>query len=257
VSPTAPPASRFVGQAVAVTGGSRGIGRAIALAFAREGADLVLNYAGNHAAAAAVAAEIEGLGRRSILVPGSVADPDVGTAIVAAAIAHFERLDILVNNAGITRDGNLMMLRDEAWREVVDINLSGTYYCCRAAIHAMRQRGCGVIVNMTSTAGIKGRAGQATYAATKGAVIALTKTLAQELGPFGIRVNAIAPGFVETDMVAGLLARPDIRQPFLDGTPLGRFGTPEDIASAALFLGSAASSFVSGHVLLVNGGLFM
>jgi 3-oxoacyl-[acyl-carrier protein] reductase len=257
MSATLTPARRFADHGVAVTGGSRGIGRAIALAFAREGADLVLNYAGNHAAAAAVAAEIDGLGRRCVLVPGSVADPEVGSAIVAAAMEHFDRLDILVNNAGITRDGNLMMLRDEAWRQVVDVNLNGTYYCCRAAIQAMRQRRCGVIVNMTSTAGIKGRAGQTTYAATKGAVIALTKTLAQELGPFGIRVNAIAPGFVETDMVAGLLARPDIRQAFLEGTPLGRFGTPVDIASAALFLASAESSFVSGHVLLVNGGLFM
>jgi 3-oxoacyl-[acyl-carrier protein] reductase len=257
MSATVRSAPRFTDHAVAITGGSRGIGRAVALAFAGEGADVVLNYAGNHAAAASVADEIAALGRQCVLVAGSVADPAVGVAIAGAAVERFDRLDILVNNAGISRDGNLMMLRDEAWREVVDVNLNGTYYCCRAAIQAMRRRRRGVIVNMTSTAGIKGRAGQTTYAATKGAVIALTKTLAQELGPSGIRVNAIAPGFVETDMVAGLLARPDIRQAFLDGTPAGRFGTPGDIAAAALFLASPESSYVNGHILLVNGGLFM
>jgi 3-oxoacyl-[acyl-carrier protein] reductase len=250
-------ASRFDGRAVIVTGGSRGIGRAIAVAFAREGADVVVNYAGNHEAATATADAIAALGRRCALVPGSVADPAVAQALVETALREFSRLDVLVNNAGITRDGNLMMLRDSAWREILDVNVSGMFYCARAAFAPMKEQGRGAILNMTSTAGLKGRAGQVAYATTKGAVIALTKSLAQEFGPHGILVNAIAPGFVETDMVASVLGRPGAREAFLEATPLRRFGQPEDVAGAALYLASAESAFVSGHVLMVNGGLFM
>jgi 3-oxoacyl-[acyl-carrier protein] reductase len=248
---------RFAGRAVIVTGGSRGIGRAIALAFAREGADVVLNYAGNHEAAESAARAVGELGRRCVLVPGSVADPAVAETLAATALREFARIDVLVNNAGITRDGNLMMLRDSAWREILDVNVNGMFWCSRAVFPAMRAAGRGAILNMTSTAGLKGRAGQVAYATTKGAVIALTKSLAQEFGPHGVLVNAIAPGFVETDMVAAVLGRPGAREAFLEATPLRRFGTPDDIAGAALYLASADSSFVSGHVLLVNGGLFM
>jgi 3-oxoacyl-[acyl-carrier protein] reductase len=248
---------RFTDQAVIVTGGSRGIGRAIAIAFAREGADIVLNYAGNHEAAATAAEAIRAHGRRCLLVPGSVADPETAARLAATALEELGRIDVLVNNAGITRDGNLMMLRDSAWQEILGVNVSGTFYCCRAVFEPMRRQGRGVILNMTSTAGIKGRAGQVPYATTKGAVISLTKSLAQEFGPHGILVNAIAPGFVETDMVAAVLGRAGVREAFLEATPLHRFGQPEDVAGAALFLASGQSSFVNGHVLLVNGGLFM
>jgi 3-oxoacyl-[acyl-carrier protein] reductase len=247
----------FDGQAVIVTGASRGIGRQIAAAFARAGADLVLNYASNAEAAEAAAAEVRAAGRRCLLVPGSVAEPRVAEALRAAALETFGRIDVLVNNAGINRDGNVMMLRDAAWREVLGVNLTGAFYCCRAVLPSMVAQGSGVILNMTSTAGLKGRAGQVNYAATKGALIGLTKSLAQEYGRHGVRVNAIAPGFVETDMVAGVLARPEARRGFLEATPLGRFGHPDDIAGAALYLASPASAYVTGHVLLVNGGLFM
>lgn len=255
---TAPAAAgRFAGQAVAITGGSRGIGRALALAFAAEGADLIVNYAGNHDAAGEVATEIRALGRRCELVPGSVADSAVGVELVETARREFGRLDVLVNNAGITRDGYLMMLRDAAWQEILDVNLSGTFYCCRAALEMMREQGSGAIVNMSSTAGLKGRGGQVNYAATKGAIIALTKSLAQEAGGYGVRVNAVAPGFIETDMVAKLLTRPGVRDTFVEATPAGRVGVPEDIAGAVMYLAGAESAYVTGHILLVNGGLFM
>jgi 3-oxoacyl-[acyl-carrier protein] reductase len=249
--------ARFQDQVVIVTGGSRGIGRAIAISFAREGADVVLNYAGNHEAAASAAEAIRAHGRRCVLVAGSVADPAVAQQLADAALREFGRIDVLVNNAGITRDGNLMMLRDTAWQEILGVNVSGAFYCARAVFEPMRQRGRGVILNMTSTAGLKGRAGQVPYATTKGAVISLTKSLAQEFGPHGILVNAIAPGFVETDMVAAVLGRPGMREGFLEATPVRRFGKPEDIAGAALYLASGESTFVNGHILLVNGGLFM
>jgi 3-oxoacyl-[acyl-carrier protein] reductase len=248
---------RFLDQAVIVTGGSRGIGRAIAIGFAREGADVVLNYAGNHEAAASAAEAIRAHGRTCLLVPGSVADPQTAVRLAATALDALGHIDVLVNNAGITRDGNLMMLRDSAWQEILGVNVSGSFYCCRAVFEPMRRQGKGVILNMTSTAGIKGRSGQVAYATTKGAVIALTKSLAQEFGPYGILVNAIAPGFVETDMVASVLARAGAREAFLEATPLHRFGKPEDVADAALFLASSDSSFVNGHILLVNGGLYV
>jgi 3-oxoacyl-[acyl-carrier protein] reductase len=249
--------ARFQDAAVLVTGGSRGIGRGIALAFAREGADIVLNYATRREAAEEVVRAVEAVGRRCIPVGGSVADPELGRELVRVAEQHFGRVDVLVNNAGINRDGNLMMLRDAAWREVLDVNVSGTFFCSRAVIEPMRRQRRGVILNMTSTAGLKGRAGQVNYAATKGAVIALTKSLAQELGRDGIRVNALAPGFVETEMVGAILGQPAARRAFLDATPVGRFGTPEDIAAAALALADPEMSFVTGHILLINGGLFM
>lgn len=248
---------RFVDQVAIVTGASRGIGRAIAIALASEGADVVVNYASNHDAAAEVASAIEAEGRRAVLVPGSVADPELAERLAQTALDEFGKIDVLVNNAGINRDGYLMMLRDSAWQEVLEVNLDGTFFCCRAVLDAMRSQRGGTIVNMTSTAGLKGRGGQVNYAATKGAIISLTKSLAMELGPHGIRVNATAPGFVETDMVSGYLAREDVKQTFLDATPVGRFGQPEDVASAVLYLASPESAFVNGHTLLVNGGLFM
>ncbi len=247
----------FRDQAVIVTGASRGIGRAIAQAFAREGADLVLNYASNQEAAAAAAAAVEAHGRRCVLVRGSVGEPEVACRLHRAALEAFGRVDVLVNNAGIRRDGILMMLRDDTWREMVNVNLNGVFYGCRAVLETMMRQGRGAIVNVASTAGLRGRSGQVNYAATKGAVIALTRALAQEVAPQGIRVNAIAPGFIETDMVTDFLGRAGTRQAFLEATPLGRFGCPEEVAGAALYLASAASSYVTGHVLVVSGGLFV
>jgi 3-oxoacyl-[acyl-carrier protein] reductase len=259
VAPPLPPArpARFVDQVVIVTGGSRGIGRSVAEAFAAEGADVVLNYGGNHDAARQAREAIEASGRRCLLVPGSVAAPSTATRLVEATLEAFGRVDVLVNNAGIGRDGPLLMLPDNAWREMLDINLHGMFLCCQAVIEPMIARGSGAIVNMSSTAGRRGRAGHVAYAATKGAVIGLTASLAEELGPHGIRVNAIAPGFVATDMVTPLLSRPGLSETLLAATPVRRFGKPEDVAAATLFLASAESGYVTGEVLLMNGGMYM
>lgn len=246
---------RFRGQSVIVTGGSRGIGRSVALAFAAEGADLVVNYAGNHDAANETARQIHELGSRCVLVQGSVAEPEVAERLVDSCLEHFGRIDVLVNNAGVSHDGYMMMLSDRLWQSTLGVNLHGTFYCCRAAIEKMREQGWGNVINMSSTAGLKGRPGQVAYAATKGAVISLTKTLADELGPRGIRVNTVAPGFIETDMVSDLLDR--MRDAILDRTPVQRIGTGEDVAAAVLYLASPESSYVTGHVLQVNGGLSM
>jgi 3-oxoacyl-[acyl-carrier protein] reductase len=248
---------RFQKQAVIITGGSRGIGRAIAIAFAAEGADVVLNYGSNEEAARQAAAEVEAKGRRCVLVAGSVSSPEVPGQLREAALSNFGRIDVLVNNAGISRDGYVMMMKSAAWRETVDVNLYGAFACCQAVIGTMKQQRSGAIINMSSTAGLWGRAGQVLYATSKGALIGLTKMLAGELGPHGIRVNCVAPGFVETDMVSGLLNRPGMRDGLLESTPIRRLGTVEDIASATLFLASPESAYVVGEVMRVNGGLLM
>jgi 3-oxoacyl-[acyl-carrier protein] reductase len=248
---------RFENQVVIITGASRGIGKGIALAFAAEGAHIVLNYASNVTAAEKAKAEIEAYGVRCAIVGGSVGDPDVAKALADTAVREFGRIDVLVNNAGISKDGHLMMLADATWREVLDVNLNGTFYCTRAVLETMIAQGSGSIVNMSSSAGLRGRSGQVPYASTKGAVIGLTKQFARELGPKGIRVNAIAPGFVETDMIDGLLGRPGVRDAFIAATPVGRLGTPEDIATATTFLASEESGYITGHVTMINGGLLM
>jgi 3-oxoacyl-[acyl-carrier protein] reductase len=249
--------ARFVDQVVAVTGGSRGIGRSVVEGFAAEGADVVLNYAGNHKAASEAQQAVEAAGRRCVLVAGSVAEPETAQRLVSAALETFGKIDVLVNNAGIGRDGPLLMVPDKAWQEMLAINLHGMFLCCQAVIGPMVERGSGAIVNMSSTAGRRGRAGHVAYAATKGAVIGLTASLAEELGPQGIRVNAVAPGFVETEMTSPLLSRPGLSETLLAATPVRRFGRPDDVAAATLYLASSEAGYITGEVLLLNGGMYM
>lgn len=245
---------RFQDKVVVVTGAARGIGKAIALAFASEGANVVLNYAGNHAAAEQARGEIEAMGRRCVLVAGSVADPNVAQELAAVAMREFGRIDVLVNNAGISKDGYMMMMPAASWQSVVDVNVHGMFFCTRAVLDAMIAQGSGAIINMSSSAGLRGRPGQVPYATTKGAIIGMSKELAKELGPHGIRVNALAPGFIETDMVGDMLSRPGVREGFVADTPLRRIGTVADIAGAAVFLASDDSAYMTGTVMPINGG---
>ncbi len=246
----------LTGKVALVTGGGRGQGRAIALAFAKQGADLAVNYRGNASAAEEVVAAIKELGRDAFAVQGDTAGGrEACEAIVKAAIDHFGKVDILVNNAGITRD-NLLMRMDEAeWNDVIATNLSGPFWMCRAVARPMLKAKSGRIINMSSVAGRMGNAGQANYASAKAGLIGLTKTVARELASRGITANAIAPGLIETELTADL---PDAARQFvLDSTPLGYIGSVEDVAAAAVYLASDEARYVTGQVLGVDGGMMM
>ena len=236
-----------------VTGSSRGIGRAIALRLAAEGAKVVVNYKGNEAAAHEVVEQIKAHGGEAIAVQADVSQTTEAEALIEAAKKAFGRLDILVNNAGTTRDTLLMRMSEEDWDIVIDTNLKGTFNCIKAASRQMMRQRYGRIVNITSVSGLAGNAGQANYASAKAGLIGLTKTVAKELGSRNITCNAIAPGYVRTALTADLPA--DLTQLALDRTPLGRIGTAEDMAAAVAFLASDEASFITGQVLAVDGGL--
>ena len=245
----------LAGKVALVTGGSRGIGRAIALTLAEHGADVAINYAGNTAAAEEVKTAIEGMGRRAILVQGSVADTDGVQAIVNQVVKELGRLDILINNAGITRDGLLMRMKEADWDAVLETNLKGVYNCSKAVMRTMMKQKSGRIVNMASVVGEMGNAGQANYAAAKAGVIGFTKSLAKEVASRGITVNAVAPGFIATDMTSVLT---DEQKAEMARTiPLGRAGQPQDVANAVLFLVSEEAAYITGQVLNVDGGIVM
>jgi 3-oxoacyl-[acyl-carrier protein] reductase len=234
------------GKRALVTGGSRGIGRAIVYELARAGAELLVGYRAGAEEAAALAAE----------VGGAALQADVSSAAEAAAlVASAGELDILVNNAGLTRDGLLVRLSDEDWHEVIETNLSSVFYTCRAAGRSMMRRRAGAIVNISSVVGLRGNAGQVNYAASKAGIIGLTKALARELGVRGVRANVVAPGYVDTALTQVIPA--ELRSVMLANTPLQRLGEPEDVAGAVRFLCSEESSFITGEVLLVDGGLGM
>ena len=233
-----------------MTGGSRGIGAAISRELARAGARVAINYRASAAAAEELAGEVGG-----IAVAGDVSDAEQARAVVERAESELGDLDLLVNNAGITRDTLIARMSDEDWQAVLETNLSGVFHTCRAVARKMLRRRSGAIVNLTSVVGIHGNPGQANYAASKAGIIGLTKALARELGSRGVRVNAVAPGYIETELT-GVLSE-EVRGAILANTPLGRLGQPEDVARAVRFLCSDEARFVTGEVLLVDGGLGM
>jgi 3-oxoacyl-[acyl-carrier protein] reductase len=245
------------GQIALVTGAGRegkGIGRSIALELAKAGAKIVIaDFVED--AAKAVAAEVEGIGGEALAVRGNVADPAEVEAMVAAAVDKFGRIDILVNNAGITRDNLILRMTEQEWDSVIDTNLKGTFNCTKSVSKLMLRQRSGKIVNVASVMGVMGNAGQANYSASKGGVIALTKTTAKELGSRGINVNAVAPGFIQTVMTEELSesVKKDIEQRI----PLQRLGTPDDVARVILFLCSEAASYITGQVINIDGGMVM
>ena len=245
----------LAGKVALVTGASRGIGRAIALTLAQNGADVAINFAGNVAAAQEVADAITAMGRKALLVQGSVADADGVQAIVKKVVAELGRLDILVNNAGITRDGLLMRMKTEDWDAVLETNLKGVYNCSKAVMRTMMKQKGGRIVNMASVVGETGNAGQCNYSAAKAGVIGFTKSLAKEVASRGITVNAVAPGFIATDMTKVLTD--DQKAEMAKTIPLGRAGQPQDVANAVLFLVSDEAAYITGQVLNVDGGMVM
>jgi 3-oxoacyl-[acyl-carrier protein] reductase len=243
------------GKSALVTGGSRGIGKAIGLRLATQGADVAFSYKGNEVAARETAREIQAMGRRAIAIQGDVAQVESADAVVKTALDAFGKLDILVNNAGITRDDLIMRMSPEAWREVLETNLFGAFWMTKAVTRPMLKARGGRIINITSVSGQAGQTGQANYSAAKAGLIGLTKATARELASRSITVNAVAPGFVLTELTQDL---PDeLKQEITSRTPLGRFGTTDEIANAVAFLASDEAGYITGQVLAVDGGLVM
>lgn len=243
------------GKVALVTGASRGIGREIALELAREGCNVAVNYSGSEAKANEVVDEIKGLGREAIAVQCNVSDSDAVQAMVKETIGQFGSVDILVNNAGITRDNLLMRMKEAEWDDVININLKGVFLCTKAVTRHMMKQRSGRIINISSIVGVSGNPGQANYVAAKSGVIGLTKTTAKELAPRGITVNAIAPGFISTDMTDQLPE--DVRNEMLKQIPLSRFGDPQDIAKVVTFVASESASYMTGQTLHIDGGMVM
>ena len=240
-------------QAAIVTGGTRGIGRAIILELARSGADVAFTYIKSSEEADKLKKEVTALGRRVLSIQADVRDFDKARELVEKAKEEFGRLDILVNNAGITRDKALMMMAREEWLDVVETNLGGTFNVTRNAIVTFLKQKSGNIVNITSVSGVVGLSRQTNYSASKAGIIGFTKSLAREVAPYNIRVNAVAPGFINTDMVAGM--QDNLKAVLTEKIPLGRLGNSEDVARVTRFLLSEEARYITGQVIVVDGGL--
>jgi 3-oxoacyl-[acyl-carrier protein] reductase len=246
---------KLKGRTALVTGGSRGIGRAVALALAEEGADVAINYVSSEAAARDVADHIRKMGRQAMLAQADVSDYPDTFRMAQDVLREFGRLDILVNNAGINSDKTFTKMDHASWRKVLGTNLDGVFNCTKVFVDQMLKQGYGRVVNMTSVIGQIGNFGQANYAASKAGVAAFTKSLAKELAGKGLTVNAVAPGFIETEMVAGI---PDkVKERLLAQIPLKRFGTAEEVARAVVYIVSSDGDYITGAELSINGGLLM
>lgn len=247
--------SDLTNKTAIITGASRGIGAEIAKRFAQAGANVVVNYSGSQQKAESVVEAINENGGKAIAVKANVADADAVKAMVDETMATFGAVDILVNNAGITRDNLMMRMKDDEWDDVINTNLKGVFVCTKAVTRQMMKQRSGRIVNIASIVGVMGNAGQANYVASKAGVIGLTKTTARELASRGITANAVAPGFITTDMTDQL--NEDIQKTMMSQIPLGRFGKPEEVAKAALFLASDEASYMTGQTLHLDGGMVM
>ncbi|HET9137395.1 MAG TPA: 3-oxoacyl-[acyl-carrier-protein] reductase [Candidatus Kapabacteria bacterium] len=245
----------FTGQSVIVTGASRGIGKAIAIAFAKAGADVAFTYASNEAAANEVKQEIEGFGRKALAIKADAASAYAATMVIDETIKAFGKIDVLINNAGVTKDTLLMRMSESDWDTVLDTNLKGVFLLTKAAIRPMMSAKKGKIITISSVVGLVGNPGQANYCASKAGVIGFSKSLAKEVGSRGITVNVIAPGYIETDMTGKL--NEEQTKAIMDMVPLKRMGKSEDIANTALFLASDAASYITGETIRVDGGMAM
>lgn len=243
------------GKTVLVTGASRGIGRSIALAFAKEGANLVINYTSNQAAAEAVVEEIQGFNVKALAVQADISKEEDVSSLMEEIKDNFGGVDILVNNAGVTKDNLFVRMKEEDWDRVIDVNLKGTFLCSKAVVRQMIRQKYGRIINMSSVVGVLGNPGQANYCASKAGVIGFTKALAREVATKNITVNAIAPGFIETDMTDVLPE--NIKEALIDSIPMKKYGKPEDISNLVVFLSSDKASYITGQVIHVDGGMAM
>ncbi len=243
----------FRDKIVVVTGGTRGIGRAISLAFARCGAQVFAAYLSNDEAARSLAGEAADLPGSIVVIKADVSSAEGAQSVINAASLEAGHIDVLVNNAGIVKDGFLAMMADDDWDAVIRTNLYPLFHCCKWGVRKMLARRRGSIITISSISGISGAAGQTNYAASKGAAISFTKSLAREVGPMGIRVNAVVAGLIRTDMTAAL--KQDIVDRIVKSSALGRIGTPEEVAAAVLFLASERASYITGQSLIVDGGI--
>ncbi len=248
---------RLEGKAAVVTGGGRGIGRAICLAYAKEGADVIVNYATKDQAAQEVVEMVGKMGRKAVAVKGNVAVKADAEKIINACVDHFGKIDILVNNAGVSKPNMLYKMTEEQWDEVIDIQLKGPFLCTQVASKYMMERKYGKILNVTSSAGLWGTKGQINYSSAKGGIVALTKSAARELASHGITVNVVQPGYVSTEMTEKIRTDPKLKEIYTGRILLSRFAEPEEVAQTFVFLASDEANYITGQLICVDGGLGM